>query len=68
MKWWDDTSFYVYPDIKSHTEATMSLGNGSIYSTYTRQNINMKISTEADIMVVGDVMPMVLWRKYFLEY
>ena len=33
IKWWVDASFSVHPYIKSHTQATISLGKGSIYST-----------------------------------
>jgi len=61
IKWWVDASFAVHPDMKSHTGATMLLGKGSIYSTSTRQKLNTKSSTEAELVGVDDVMPMVLW-------
>ena len=30
IKWWIDASFAVHPDMRSHTEGTMSLGKGSV--------------------------------------
>ena len=45
----------------------MSLGKGSIYSTSIRQKLNMKSSTEAELVGMADVMPMLLWGRYILE-
>jgi hypothetical protein len=67
VKWWVDASYGVHPDMKSHTGATMSLGKGAIYSRSTRQRLNTKSSTEAELVGVDDVMPQVLWTRYFLE-
>jgi KUP system potassium uptake protein len=35
--------------------------------TSTRQKINTKSSTEGELVAVNDVLPQVLWTKYFLE-
>jgi hypothetical protein len=67
VKWWVDGSFAVHPDMKSHTGATMLLGKGSLYSASTRQKLNTKSSTEAELVAVNDAMPQVLWTRYFLE-
>jgi hypothetical protein len=67
VKWWVDASYGVHPDMKSHTGATMSLGKGAIYSRSTRQKLNTKSSTEAELVGVDDVMSQVLWTKYYLE-
>jgi hypothetical protein len=66
IKWWVDASFAVHPDMKSHTGGTLSLGKGSVYSASTRQKLNTKSSTEAELVGVDDVMPLVLWTRYFL--
>ena len=66
VKWWVDASFDVHPDMKSHTGATMTLGKGMTYSTSTRQKLNTKSSTEGELVVVNDVLPQVLWTRYFL--
>ncbi len=45
----------------------MSMGKGSIYSTSVRQKLTTKSSTEAELVGVDNVMPMVLWTRQFLE-
>ena len=67
VKWWVDASYAVHPDMKSHTGGTMSLGKGAIYSTSTRQKLVTKSSTEGELVGVADVMPQILWTRYFLE-
>jgi hypothetical protein len=67
IKWWIDASFAVHPDMRSHTGGTMTLGKGSVYSTSTRQKLNTRSSTEGELVGVNDVLPQVLWTRYFLE-
>ena len=67
FKWWVDASFAVHPDMKSHTGATMSLGKGSVVSMSTRQKLNTRSSTEAELVGVDDAMPRILWTRYFLK-
>ena len=45
----------------------MSLGKGVSYGTSTRQKLNTKSSTEAELVGVNDVMPQVLWTRYFMK-
>jgi hypothetical protein len=65
-KWWVDASYAVHPDMKSHTGGVFSLGKGGIYGTSTRQKINTKSSTEAELVGVAEVLPQILWTRYFL--
>jgi len=67
MKWWVDASFAVHADMRSHTGGMLSLGKGTIYGTSTRQKLNTKSSTEGELVAVNDVMPQILWTRYFLE-
>jgi hypothetical protein len=67
IKWWVDTSYAVHPDMKSHTGGTISLGKGTIYNTSTRQKLNTKNSTKSELVGVNNVMPQILWTRYFLE-
>ena len=53
--------------MKSHIGATMFLVKRSIYSSLTRQNLNTKSSTEAELVEVDDLMYIIIWTKYFLE-
>jgi hypothetical protein len=66
-KWWVDASYAVHPDMKSHTGGVFSMGKGGIYGTSTRQRINAKSSTEAELIAVAEVLPQILWTQYFLE-
>ncbi len=67
VRGWVDASYAVHPDMKSHSGGAMSLGKGVIYGTSKRQKLNTKSSTEAELAGVNDVMPQILWTRYFLE-
>ena len=67
VKWWVDGSFAVHNDMRSHTGVTMSMGKGSVYSNSTRQKLNTRSSTEAELVGVDDAMPQILWTQRFLE-
>jgi hypothetical protein len=67
MKWWVDAAFGVHPDMKSHTGGVLSFGGGAVYGTSTRQKLNTKSSTEAEVVGVSDVLPQILWTRYFME-
>jgi hypothetical protein len=67
VKWWVDASFAVHRDMRSHTGGTMSLGKGSVYFSSTRQKLNTKSSSEAELVGVDDVMPLIFWTWYFLD-
>ncbi len=67
VKWWVDASFAVHPDMKSHTGGIMTIGQGAIYGTSTRQKLNTKSSTEGELVGANDMMPQILWTRYFLE-
>ena len=57
-KWWVDASFSVHTDMKSHTGGALSLGKGVIFGTSTRQKINTRSSTEAELPSSREIVPM----------
>jgi hypothetical protein len=57
----------VHPDMKSHTGGMMTLGKTPVYGASTKQKLNTKSSTEAELVGINDLMPQVLWTRYFLE-
>ena len=67
VKWWIDASFAVHPDMRSHTGAIMSVGKGATYASSTRQKINTRSSTEAELVGVNDSMPQIIWTRNFLR-
>jgi hypothetical protein len=67
IRWWVDASFAVHDNMRSHTGGTMSLGNGSIYSTSVKQRIVTRSSTESEVVGVHDVLPQIIWTNNFLR-
>jgi hypothetical protein len=67
MKWWVDASYAVHNDMKSHTGGALSLGKGDIYGSSTKKKLNTKSSTESELVGVNNVMPQILWTRYFME-
>ena len=67
VRWWIDTSYAVHPDMRVHMGATMSLGNGSVFSGSWKQKLVTRSSTESEVVGVFDVLPQVLWTRKFLE-
>ena len=45
----------------------MSLGKGAIQAVSTKQKINTRSSTEAELVSVDDIISKVLWTKLFME-
>ena len=43
------------------------MGKGSVYSSSTRQKLNTKSSTEAELVGVDDAMPTIIWSRRFLK-
>ena len=66
VHWWIDGAFATHRDMRSHTGGAMSLGKGVIYGTSTRQKLNTRSSTEAELVAVDDCMSQILWTRYFL--
>ena len=67
MKTWVDSSYAVHNDLKSHTGGTISFGRGAVMSKSSKQNLNTKSSTEAELVGASDYLPHAIWGKKFLE-
>ena len=67
IKWWVDASYAVHPDMRSHTGAMMTLGRGAMYAMSNRQKLNVKSSTEGELVGVADAMAQIVWTRHFLE-
>jgi hypothetical protein len=67
IRWYVDAAFAVHKDYKSHTGATMTLGEGVLCSVSTKQKVMSRSSTEAELVGVDDVISKVLWSKLFIE-
>ena len=67
VKWWIDAAFAVHPDMRSHTGAVMTMGEGAIQSISKKQKVNTRSSTEAELVAADDALAQVIWTKKFLE-
>jgi hypothetical protein len=67
LKWSVDASFAIHKDMRSHTGAVLSLGQGALMSMLLKQKINTKSSTEVELVGVDDVMNFVEWIQLFVE-
>jgi hypothetical protein len=67
IKWWVDASYAVHENMRSHTGASMSLGRGMIYCKSSKQKLNTKSSTEAEVVATSDMLGQMLWTLYFLQ-
>ena len=53
--------------MKSHTGGSMSLGRGSIVDTSQKQKLNMRSSTEAELVGCDDVVTRMQWAQLFIS-
>ena len=67
LKWYAEAAFAVHPDFKSHTGATLSMGDGAVLSMSRKQKLNTKSSTEAELVGADDVASLMLWTRLFLQ-
>ena len=66
LKTWVDAAYGVHHDMKSHTGGMMSLGRGAIMCKSSKQKLNTKSSTEAELVGASDYLPNTIWAKMFL--
>ena len=63
---WVDASYAVHDNMKSHTGGAFSLGQGALMCKSTKQKLNTKSSTEAEVVGLSDYLPNVIWARMFL--
>ena len=68
LKTWVDAAYAVHSDMRSHTGGTMSFGTGVIHTKSSKQKLNTKSSTEAELVGVSEYLPYHIWLVNFLEY
>ena len=64
---WIDAAYAVTDDIKSQTGGAMSLGIGILHGKSSKQTLNVKSSTEAELVEVSDYLPYNIWLLIFLS-
>ena len=67
---WIDASYAVHDNLRSHTGGAISMGydaHGIIHGKSSMQKLNVKSSTEAELVGVSEYIPYNIWLMMFLE-
>jgi hypothetical protein len=67
LNWYVDASFAVHPNMRGHTGGGLTMGRGFPIVSSTKQKLNTRSSTESELVAVDDMMPSILWTRYFLK-
>ena len=62
---WIDSAYAVHPNIKGHTGGGIPMGYGVVHCKGSKQKINVKSSTEAELVGVSEYIPYNLWMWCF---
>jgi len=65
---WVDAAHAVHDDCKSHTSGAMSFGRGVFGTKSTKQKLNTKSSTEAEVVGVSDFLTSNIWTENFMKH
>ena len=65
IMWYVDAAFVVHKDMRIHIGGLMTMGTGRSYFQSIKQKSDTKISTEADLVGVDDVLTQVICTRYF---
>lgn len=60
-----DAAFAVHPGFKSHTGSIVTFGKGAIDTHSSKQKLNARSSTEAELVAADDIVPLALWTRFF---
>ena len=64
---WIDAAYAVNPDMRSQTGGAMSMGLGVLHAKCSKQKLNVKSSTEAELVGASEYIPYNLWLLLFLS-
>jgi hypothetical protein len=66
LMWYVNASFAIHPNMRSHTGGGLTMGRGFPIVMATKQKLNTRSSTESELVGVDDMMPIIVWSRYFL--
>jgi hypothetical protein len=67
LRAWVDASYSVHQDRKSQTGGVMSWGRGCALAVCSKQKLNTKSSTEAELIGLSDYLNNIIWARMFLQ-
>ena len=65
---WLDESYAVHHATKSHDVGAMSMGLGVTHCILSKKNLNINISTEAELVGASDYLPYNIWWIIFMHH
>jgi hypothetical protein len=68
MRTFVDAAYGVHSDMKSHTGGCISFGRWTVLGKSSKQKLNTKSSTEAELVGASDYIPNTIWVKMFLAH
>ena len=63
---WVDAAYAVHDNMRSQTGGCLSFGRGMVHTKSSKQKLNTKSSTEAELVGLSDYVPYTLWMNNFL--
>ena len=66
LNWYVDALFAMHSNMRGHTGGGLTMGRGFPIVSSTKQKLNTRSSTESELVGVDDMMPSILWTRYFL--
>ena len=64
---WVDVAYAVHKNMRSQTGGAMSFGSGLVHGRSSKQKLNTKSSTEAEVVGVSEYLPYNMWMVNFLK-
>ena len=62
-----DAAYGVHPDLRSQTGGCITLGTGGLLNRASKQKINTKSSTEAELVGASDYLSNTIWVQNFMS-
>ena len=63
---WIDAAYAVHNNMRGHTGGAISLGYGIMHGKSSKQKINIKSSTESELVGMGEYVPYNIWFRLFM--
>ncbi len=67
LTWFIDGSYTIHSDMKGQSGAVLMIGDSAVLSRSSKQKLNTRSSTEAELITVDDTLPTVQWAKSFMK-
>jgi hypothetical protein len=66
LMWYVDRAFGVHSDYRSHTGGGLTMWKGFTISVSKGHKLNVRSSTEGEIVSVDDCLSLILWSRKFM--